>query len=154
MSENKQKPKLPKVYLVLKIVGSILFLIGLILFILSFVIFNEREFNSEVSSMGMRFGGLTCIIFSLVIIFMGFSPSIAKINVKTRKYVMDQNKEDLQDISSMGGDIASPGVSKVAGAVKDVFDGSDDPNSKYCKFCGKKIDNDAIYCDKCGKKQD
>ncbi len=151
MSESNQKPKLPKVYLILKIVGAILFVTGLVLFILSFVLFNSREFGDEVSSMGMRFGGLVCLIFSFVIIFAGFSPNIAKLNVKTKKYVLDQNKEDLQDISSMSGDIATPGVGKVAGAVKDVFD---DKNSKFCKYCGEKIDNDAIYCDKCGKKQD
>ena len=152
--ERNENNKLPKIYMVLKIIGFSLLILGIILLILSFVLFKEQTFDSNVSKMGLRFGGACSIIFSFVFNFIGFSPNIAKLQVKTKKYLINENKEDLTDISSVSGDIAEPHVKKITKAVKEQLTDESGENKKYCKYCGKPIDSDAIFCDKCGKKQD
>ena len=149
---KKENPKLSKTYLILKIIGGLLLATGILLFILSFVIFNQS--GEEASRMGMRFGGTCAFIIGIFITFCGFMPNISKLNVKTTKYIMNQNQDDLTDISTMQGEISAKGTPKVAQAIKEVFDKDGEGKTKYCKYCGKEIDYDAIYCDRCGKKQE
>ena len=77
-----------------------------------------------------------------------FRPEIAKLSMKTAKYVQEENKEDLTDMADTGADIISDAVKKVASSVNDGM-----RKSKFCKHCGAEIDEDSRYCSRCGKEQ-
>ena len=101
MEQENKKQKLPKIFIVLRILSLIMLIAGIVLIVLSMTVFKV----GEASSMGVRFGGITLIIFSFVAAFIGFSTSIAKAQIKAQKHVISQSKEDLKDISEMHGDI-------------------------------------------------
>lgn len=120
MGEKKQKnnkSKPPKLFLAMKIVAGILIALGIVLFILSFTL--RSSFETEASSMGLRFGGITCLIFGMFFMFIGFTPSIQKTMIKTQKHILNENKEDLKDIVGTQADVSKDAVKTVAGAVKD-----------------------------------
>ena len=150
MEQENKKQKLPKIFIVLRILSLIMLIAGTVLIVLLMTVFKV----GEASSMGVRFGGITLIIFSFVAAFMGFSTSIAKAQIKAQKYVVSQSKEDLKDVSEMHGDIMSPTSEKVARAVKKgLSEEVPSEEHKYCKECGKEIDKDAKFCEHCGHKQ-
>ena len=151
--ENEKQVKKPKIFLVLKILASILIVAGIVLIIVGAVMGNPEMssdgwFDAQTSRYGCIFGGVAAIMIGAGLLFAAFAPSIHKMNIKTKKYIIDQNKEDLQDISTQNAEIVSPGVTKVTKAVKEGLE-----EKKFCKECGAKIDADAKFCPTCGKKQ-
>lgn len=145
--------KKPKIFLVLKILASVLIVAGIVLIIIGATMDNPDMsssgwFDAQSSRNGFIFCGVGVLIVGIFLLLTAFVPSFQKINIKTKKYIIDQNKEDLQDISSQAADIVSPAVTKVTKAVKDGA-----RQSKFCKDCGAKIDEDAKFCPFCGKKQ-
>ena len=150
MEENKQennKSKPPKLFLAIKIVAGILIALGIVLFILSFTMIGS--FETEVSSMGLRFGGITCFIFGMFFMFIGFTPSIQKTMIKTQKHILNENKEDLKDIADTQAEVSKDAVKTVANAVKVGLE----EEKMFCKHCGKEIDKDSKFCQHCGKEQ-
>ncbi len=143
MNDKKSKP--PKLYLILKIIGTILILAGIALIIVSLAIKGE---NIEATRMGYRFGGICGIIIGGFLLYAGFLPLLQKNMIKTQKHIIETNKSDLKDISSDAGDIASQSAKKMATAVKEGLE-----DKKYCKYCGEAIDSDSIFCPYCGKQQ-
>ena len=146
LNDENNKNKLPKIFIVLRIIAFSLIIIGIVLFILSFTLNSEDNFGL---GMGLRFGGISCIIISLFFLFIGFQNKIHKTLIKTNKYILQENKEELKDISSISGDIATPNVKKVTKAVVDTI--NENPDKKYCKHCGKEVDSDSKFCMHCGK---
>lgn len=149
MEEKKQennKSKPPKLFLAIKIVAGILIALGIVLFILSFTMIGS--FDAEVSSM-LRFGGITCFIFGMFFMFIGFTPSIQKTMIKTQKHILNENKEDLKDIADTQAEVSKDAVKTVANAVKDGLE----EEKMFCKHCGKEIDKDSKFCQHCGKEQ-
>jgi len=60
-------------------------------------------------------------------------------------------------------DISNQNVTDNSGNVKEVndhisfeddFNSNNETHNEYCKYCGSKIDNDAVFCSKCGKQID
>ena len=150
MEEKKQKnnkSKPPKIFLAIKIVAGTLIVLSIVLFILSFTM--SDSFETEASSMGLRFGGITCLIFGMFFMFIGFTPSIQKTMIKTQKHILNENKEDLKDIVDTQADVSKDAVKTVAGAVKDGLE----EDKMFCKHCGKEIDKDSKFCQYCGKEQ-
>ena len=150
MEENKQennKSKPPKLFLAIKIVAGILIALGIVLFILSFIM--SDSFETEASSMGLRFGGITCFIFGMFFMFIGFTPSIQKATIKTHKHILEETKEDLKDIAGTQAEVSKDAVKTVASAVKDGLE----DEKMFCKHCGKEIDKDSKFCQHCGKEQ-
>lgn len=148
-SENNQKcpkSKLPKAFIILRVIAFIVVAVGIALLITSFVI-NEGDMFDNA---GIRFGGVAGIMIGAVLTFVSFTPSIQKLQIKTNRYIMDQNEEDLKYISSKSGDISSSAVEKVAKAAKEGFHND---AKIFCKHCGKEIDADSKFCSACGKKQ-
>lgn len=96
---------------------------------------------------------IVMLILIILILTIGFSPKMrAKLlgrQVKTMKYVMDENEEDLRYLSNKKAEIGKEGVEITASAVKEGLKG----NTKYCKYCGAKIDSDSKFCKECGKEQ-
>lgn len=145
---GKRKDTKPKIFLVLKIVGFLLAAVGLVLLIVGIATPDPSSSNSwfagTAQKMGVIFGGAACLIIAISLIFAGFTPSIKRIQVKTTKYVVSDNKEDLTDIATDAADIAEPALSKLKKATK---------QKKFCKECGKPIDADSKFCQHCGKEQ-
>ena len=114
---EKRKDTKPKIFLVLKIVGFSLAVAGVVLLILGIATPDPSSSNSlfagTAQKMGVIFGGAACLIISISLIFAGFTPSIKRIQVKTTKYIVSDNKEDLTDIATDAADIAEPALSKL-----------------------------------------
>ena len=95
---------------------------------------------------------ITCVvvfILTLLLIILNFIPKfrakIVGLNVKTAKYVQDENKETLKELSQTSGEM----VGAAAQAIKDELN----IDFKECSSCGKKIPADSEFCNKCGEKQ-
>ena len=134
--------KKPTHFVVLKIIGFIglvVAFIGIINLINGFHNFEGIGFmiGSFMFTIG-SFVGLSCLI-------MGFRPEISKMTTKSAKYILEENKDDLKDVSNTTAEITSEAISKTASAIKEGF-----KSSIYCKYCGQKIDNDSKFCKHCG----
>ena len=140
--ENKK----PRHYLILKIVGFVFVAVaiaGIVLTITGFGDFENNNFmiGGFMTCFGL-FAGITCLMF-------GFSPEMSRLATKSAKYIQQQNKDDLTDISNTNAGIASGAVVKTAKAVKEGLK----EENKFCTHCGESIPNDAKFCSKCGEKQ-
>lgn len=137
---SEQKPKLPKIYLVLRIFGSLLMIAGIALIIVKAV---------GASGFELMVGGLACLVFGFVVLVGSFAPNMQRIEIKTKRYILHENKEDLADISNQTAEVISPAVMGVAKAVKEGLK----EDQKFCKECGAQIDSDSKFCPNCGKSQ-
>lgn len=156
-STKTTSPKTPKMYLILKIVAIILLLGAITMIVLSFTLGDEMD-----SNFGLRMGGFLCLPICVFLMFIAFLPNIQRAMIKTNKYVIDKNKEDLKDISQQSGEISALGAKEVAksvtkGVMEEVQPDNNlaDKNEKqiFCKHCGQKIDADSKFCSHCGKEQ-
>jgi hypothetical protein len=75
---------------------------------------------------------------------------LSSVGVDIKKQILDENEENLKDIAKKEADIKSVGIKSAAKAVKDGLTKRD---TMYCKHCGSEIDSDSKYCKKCGKEQ-
>lgn len=73
--------------------------------------------------------------------------STSAINIE--KNILDKNENILKDIATKKANISSIGVEATAKAIKK---GLTEENI-YCKHCGKTIAPDSKYCKYCGKEQ-
>ena len=71
------------------------------------------------------------------------------LQVKATKYMVDETKEDIKDISTNMAKATKDGVKITTGAIKEGFSGE----TVFCKHCGSSIDRDSKFCKKCGKEQ-
>ena len=135
----------PKHFIIFKIIGLIGIILAIIGFVLTFVGFGDFESNNfMIGGFLTTFGlliGIPCLI-------IGFRPEIAKMSVKSAKYIQQENKEDFKDIASNTAEIASEAITKTTTAIKNGLD-----DKIFCKYCGEKIDSDSKFCNKCGKEQ-
>lgn len=69
--------------------------------------------------------------------------------VKAMKYMVDESKDDLEDISTNMADASKEGIRITANAMKRGFT----EESMFCKYCGCSIDADSRFCKKCGYEQ-
>ena len=70
--------------------------------------------------------------------------------IEATKYMMDDQKENIKDISTNMADATKDGIKTTAKAIKD---GLTEEDTVYCKHCGASIDTDSTFCKKCGKEQ-
>lgn len=71
------------------------------------------------------------------------------VSIKSKKNILDSNENVLHDIATKNANIAKDGIETTVRAIKRGITGE----SKYCKHCGKSIDEDSKFCKECGKKQ-
>ena len=73
-----------------------------------------------------------------------------EIGVKTAKGVLDENEEDIRHVVGKTADISKDAITTTTRAIKK---GLTEEESVYCKHCGESIDSDSTFCKACGKKQ-
>ena len=73
-----------------------------------------------------------------------------EIGVKTAKGVLDENEEDIRHVVGKTADISKDAITTTTRAIKK---GLTEEESVYCKHCGESIDSDSTFCKVCGKKQ-
>ena len=137
--------KKPIHYLIFKLLAGVFAIVvvaGLVLAIQGFGDFESNNFmiGGMMSAFGI-FATVTCAM-------IGFKPEMAKMATKSAKYIQQQNKEDLSEIASTQAEIMKDAVETTAGAVKEGL-----ADTKFCKHCGAKIDEDSRFCKECGKEQ-
>ena len=134
----------PKYFLVLKIVGFLCIAVAIAGFVFTVTGFGDVESNLFMVGALMvcigLFAGLSCLI-------SGFSPEFAKIRARKERYIQEQIKDDLTQISTTSAEINEAAITKTTKAVKKGLKGA------YCKECGKEIDADSKFCKACGKEQ-
>ncbi len=145
MNENKK----PKVFKVLKVIAPILLLVGIVLIILGTAVFPQTWGGRAVGPNPALFvPGMIIAFSSIPCFFIGYMTNINKTMIKTAKYIQEDNKEDLTDMANTSADIASGAVTKTAKAIKEGL-----KEYKYCRHCGKKVEEDSKFCKHCGKEQ-
>lgn len=143
MEENNNQK--PKHLLIFKILGGVFAVIAVIGFVLVFTGFGNFENNNFMLGAFMSTFGLFLTVTFLMI---GFKPEMARMSTQSTKYIQQQNKDDLADISSTSADIASEAITKTTRAIKKGI-----KDTKFCKHCGAEIDADSKFCSSCGGEQ-
>ena len=70
--------------------------------------------------------------------------------VKARRYMIDEVKDDIESISTNMADASKEGIKITTSAIKEGFS---ERESIFCKHCGSRIDADSKFCKSCGKEQ-
>ena len=193
-TEDNGKTKLPKLFIILRIIATILIVVGIVLLVLGITksspsMGSSGWFDAESSKYGLIFGGGACLIIGGVLLFFGFVTSLFKVGVKAQRHllnetqvdlaglasstiklekkIIEENKDDLKNMSDMGADISKDAIRTTAGAVREGLFGGQTPTSseavsryaksssshaKYCKHCGSAIEPGAKFCGQCGNK--
>ena len=145
MEKNKQ----PKIYLVFKILAPIFLVAAIVLIVLGTAVYPQTYNGNPVAPNPALFApGFFMVFIAILSLVFGFVPEIKALQIKTQKYVQEENKKDLTQIVDTGADIVSDGVTKTAAAFKKGM-----KETMYCKHSGAEIDSDSKFCKKCGKEQ-
>lgn len=142
------KNEKPKHFIVLKILGLFLILGGITMIVLGVAVFRTPFGDGTMGNPALFAPGAAMCVISIPTLFVGFAPEINKMQIKTVKYMQQENKEDLEDIASEGADIAGEAVTKITKSIKEGIN-----DTIYCKHCGKVVDADSKFCKHCGKEQ-
>lgn len=100
--------------------------------------------------------GIVGVISILAIIISSNTKVRAKSmekQVKAVKYMMDENKDILKEMSTQSAEISSEGIEIKARAMKKGFSSQEEISQMFCKHCGKTIEKDSKFCNYCGKEQ-
>lgn len=142
--------------------------LGLIVVVVGFVLFFMRDQTLSMISIFVLFVGF-------VLTSIGLVPLMAKFNLKVSKHIVEQNKDDLAelskygvdinkkvitdkqsdltDIANMQADITRDAVKKTAKSASEGWEDGQG-NTKFCANCGQKISASAKFCPNCGQKID
>ena len=134
--------KTPFTFKILMIIGPILLIAGIVLLSVGF-----GNFENE----GLFIGGMFLLPIGFITTSLGFTPLISKASIKANKYIIESNKNDLQDISSTSAEIHSEAITKMASSVKQGWNG-EKKQKNFCSNCGSKIEDGENFCSYCGKK--
>ena len=101
----------------------------------------------------MNFLVFVPLLIGIIGLVLLFNPKIRGklmgLQVKATKYMVEESKEDIKDISTNMAEATKDGVKITTGAIKEGFSGE----TVFCKHCGSQIDVDSNFCKKCGKEQ-
>ncbi len=162
MEENNNNNEKKKFSVGLKIA----LVIGLIVVVVGFVLFFMREPTLSMIGVFVLFVGF-------VLTSIGLEPLVAKFKLKVSKHIVEQNKDDLAelskygvdinkkvitdkqsdltDIANMQADITQDAVKKIAKSASEGWEDGQE-NAKFCTNCGQKISVNGKFCSNCGQK--
>lgn len=140
--------------------------LGLIVVVVGFVLFFMRDPSLSMISIFVLFVGF-------VLTSIGLVPLMVKFNLKVGKHIVEQNKDDLAELSKYGVDInkkvitdkqsdltdianmqagiTQDAVRKTAKSASEGWEEGQE-NTKFCTNCGQKISASAKFCPNCGQK--
>lgn len=186
--KNKNANKYPKHLIVLGCIGAVLLVVGIILLIVALTkrvpdMGEDDWFDKQSGKMFTCFCGGALMLIGLVLSFMALMPMFAKLNIKTTKYVANENKGDLTDIADTTGEIVGGATKTLARKCADAFneaevenknstsgakgterknvaeenaqDADEEParEGKFCENCGQPISARAKFCKHCGARR-
>jgi len=155
-------------YLILGILGIVLFITGIAIWTSVFTVQIVSPIR-PVLCMAMIFVGM-------ILAKIGFSPfeakfkakigkdvvdinkkeleelgkSVANVTIKTKKGIQEEYGEELEEIATREAEIKAKGTKRTAKAIKEGFA---EDEQVFCRFCGESIAKDSQFCKYCGKKQ-
>ena len=102
------------------------------------ITFAQHSYSSGGNPLYWALVGAIGAVFSYLVYF-GFSLVAAYINRKPKKTENTSTKEQTNNV-------------EIEMTEQTEKEQSNEIDSKFCKFCGEKIEEDAIFCSHCGKK--
>ena len=73
---------------------------------------------------------------------------MSSIAIKTGKKIVDENEDTLRDLANKNANIKKDVLETTVRAIKKGFT---EEEKVFCKYCGSKINNDSKFCKNCGK---
>ena len=141
--EEKKKGKRISGFWIARIIAILLFAGGLCMIIVNSV--------RDEESPALIICGCFSIVIGFIVLMFTLLPLMQKGMIKLNKKIIEENKEDLQDLSTTQSEIMSEGVKNISkAAVEGVQEAKD---TKYCMYCGKEINANSRFCQYCGKEQ-
>ena len=122
--------------------------LAVITLVVGILLLSQGKYTSIEGLMTISIG-TSCIFASIIMFVIGFIPNIVKFWVRVRRYLIDDNKEDLRHIASTKAYIKCDAIEKMSGAIKMGLRQS----VKHCKHCGAETPADSKFCKHCGKEQ-
>ena len=135
----------PRHYLIFKILSAVFFVVtitGIVFVVKGFGDFETNFFM--VGGIMFAFG----LVGTFACALIGFRPEFTKLAMKSAQYIQQETKAEMMDIVRTGAEIQKGAVTMTAAAVKEGL-----TETKFCKHCGAKIDEDSKFCKKCGGAQ-
>lgn len=93
--------------------------------------------------------GIVFVFCIAMFISPKFRGKIGSRQIKAQKYMVDESKEDLKDISDNMAYATKDGITTTVKAIKEGLK----DEAIYCKYCGSTIDADSKFCKNCGSEQ-
>ena len=121
-------------------VGFLFFVI--IIFVVTFLFMFNPKIRGGMMKSNMK------SVSSMLSGSEGSLESLTESMIKMKKNIIENNEEDLKELSRKSAEIRSDGVEITARAIKK---GLTTDEGIFCKYCGKKIDADSQHCKYCGK---
>ena len=110
----------------------------------------EGEIMFDVIFYGILIVVVVIFIFTFVLML---SPKMRgkflSKQIRAARYMMDESKDDIENISTNMADASKTGIEITTRAIKKGFTEDD---KIYCKHCGSMIDGDSAFWKSCGKK--
>ena len=75
--------------------------------------------------------------------------SASGVAITAKKRIMDEHEDTIRDLNTREAKTKKDGIEITARAVRDGLMGE----KQYCKHCGELIDKDSKFCKVCGKQQ-
>lgn len=130
---------------ILKIWGLVQLVIGILLIILATTVFRiQNQFSSMDSpNIALLIPGAVLAVFSLPIIFMGFSPQIAKFVSKIQSETIDHADDEMIEVSTKSAAVITPAIGNVTKTISDNLT-SKEPNKKELLLEAKQLLDDKL----------
>jgi len=122
----------------------------------------EAQQEAEIKQSGMKIGGIFVLFAGVVAILSSLTPLWAKIGIKTNRYIVNENKDDLKDTMEDVSDVVIHGMSKAIAKNKEqsatetkTSQNALSQNGKkyFCRHCGAEIKYGSKFCNQCGQEQ-
>ena len=137
-----------KIFTIFKALGFISLGVGILLIILGTVVFRGSFGDGTIPNIPLLVIGIFLIPISLTLITWGFSKKISAFMIGTIGDIQSENKDTMKNMANTNAEIHEEAITRTTKAIKDGI-----KDTKFCKHCGAKIDNDSKFCKSCGKEQ-